>query len=53
MIVTMPTGSGKTWIQGIIAKHFCSIGKKVAIIEPSDELKIQTEEKVGAIDYAI
>jgi ATP-dependent helicase YprA (DUF1998 family) len=22
-VVTSPTGSGKTWIQGIIAKYFC------------------------------
>jgi superfamily II DNA or RNA helicase len=40
MIVTMPTGSGKTWIQGVIAKYYCSLGKSVAIIEPSDELRI-------------
>lgn len=34
-IVVSPTGSGKTWIQGIIAKYYCSIGKRVVIIEPN------------------
>lgn len=24
IVVTMPTGSGKTWIQGIVAKNYCS-----------------------------
>lgn len=28
-IVISPTGSGKTWIQGIVAKYYCSLGKKL------------------------
>lgn len=25
-IVVSPTGSGKTWIQGLVAKHYCTLG---------------------------
>jgi superfamily II DNA or RNA helicase len=26
IIVIMPTGSGKTWVQGILSKYYCSKG---------------------------
>ena len=52
-IVVSPTGSGKTWIQGLIAKHFCVMGKKVAVVEPTGELHLQTIEKLGKIDYSV
>lgn len=53
IIATMPTGSGKTWVQGLLAKHYCMHGSNVAIIEPNDTLKVQTSSKVGPIDYRI
>lgn len=37
-IVISPTGSGKTWIQGLVAKYFCSQGKRVTVVEPNDAL---------------
>ena len=52
-IVVSPTASGKTWIQGLIAKHFCVMGKKVAVVEPTEELRLQTIDKLGVIDYSI
>ena len=41
-IVELPTASGKTWIQALIAQHFLSQGKKVTVIEPNETLRIQT-----------
>jgi superfamily II DNA or RNA helicase len=34
----MPTGSGKTWVQALIAKYFMLKEKPVTIIEPNDNL---------------
>ena len=39
-VVEMPTGSGKTWVQCLLAKYYCSLGKKVTIIEPNERLKL-------------
>jgi superfamily II DNA or RNA helicase len=25
-VAVAPTGSGKTWVQGLVAKHFCRLG---------------------------
>jgi reverse gyrase len=47
----MPTGSGKTWVQGLLAKYFCTHGKRVAIIEPNLVLTEQTIEKVGLVHF--
>ena len=33
-----PTGSGKTWIQGLIAKYYCNQGKRVVVVEPNELL---------------
>lgn len=52
-IVACPTGSGKTWIQGLVAKYFCSQGKKVIVVEPNDALMKQTAEKLALVDFAI
>jgi reverse gyrase len=49
----MPTGSGKTWIQGILAKYYCLAGKTVTIIEPNDFLQHQTSERLGPVDFNI
>ena len=38
IVAVSPTGSGKTWIQGVVAKHFCRMGKKVVVIEPNEML---------------
>jgi len=46
-IVVSPTGSGKTWIQGLIAKYFCSLGKRVTVVEPNEHLMVQTAEKLA------
>ena len=38
IVAVSPTGSGKTQIQGVVAKHFCQMGKKVVVIEPNEML---------------
>jgi hypothetical protein len=35
IIAASPTGSGKTWIQGLIAKHFALKGERVTVVEPN------------------
>ena len=52
-ILVSPTGSGKTWIQGLVAKHFCNLCKKVVIVEPNEMLMRQTAEKLALVDYSI
>ena len=52
-IVVSPTGSGKTWIMGLIAKYFCNQGRKVVVVEPNENLMRQTAEKLALVDYAI
>jgi superfamily II DNA or RNA helicase len=39
-VVTMPTGSGKTWVQGILSKYYCNKGQTITIIEPTEALKL-------------
>ena len=34
-IVEMQTGSGKTWVQGLLAVFYANLGMKVTIIEPT------------------
>ena len=53
VIVVSPTGSGKTWVQGMIAKYLCRQGKKVTVVEPNVLLRMQTAEKLAVVDYAI
>lgn len=53
IIAVAPTGSGKTWVQGLLAKYYCLRGEQVTIIEPSELLKVQTAEKLGVVDYGI
>ena len=53
IVVVSPTGSGKTWIQGLIAKHHCELGKSVTVVEPNEVLRIQTAEKIGFVHFAI
>lgn len=38
-IVVSPTGSGKTWIQGLIAYYHCIKGEEVTIVEPNEALR--------------
>lgn len=52
-IVVCPTGSGKTWIQGLVAKYYCSLGKKALVVEPNEALMKQSTEKLALVDYAI
>ena len=52
-IVVSPTGSGKTWIQGLVAKYFCNLGKKIVVVEPNEMLMRQTAEKLALVDYSI
>ena len=52
-VVISPTGSGKTWIQGLVAKYFCNKGKKVVIVEPNETLMMQAAEKLALVDYSI
>lgn len=53
IVATVPTGSGKTWIQALIAKHYCDEGFRVAIIEPSEQLVEQTMARVGNVAFDI
>ena len=48
-----PTGSGKTWVQGLVAKHFYRLGQKVVVVEPTDALMQQAAEKLALVDYDI
>ena len=52
-IAVSPTGSGKTWIQGLVAKYFCNQGKRVVVVEPNDLLSAQTVQKLSAVDFGI
>jgi superfamily II DNA or RNA helicase len=38
-VIEIPTGAGKTWIYGLIAKYFCSLGKSVTVIVPNENLR--------------
>jgi superfamily II DNA or RNA helicase len=38
ILVQMATASGKTFIQGLIAKYFVGRGMNVLILEPNDDL---------------
>ena len=53
IIVVSPTGSGKTWMQGLIAKYHCEQGKRVTVVEPNELLRVQTAEKLGFVHFAI
>ena len=46
----MPTGSGKTWVYSIIAKHYSLQGKATTIIVPTDALRQQTIDEIGLSD---
>ena len=52
-IVVSPTGSGKTWMQALIAKYYCKQGKRVVIVEPSHNLRMQTILKLEPVDYKL
>lgn len=52
-VAVAPTGSGKTWVQGLVAKHFCRLGQKVVVVEPTDALMQQAAEKLALVDYGI
>jgi reverse gyrase len=53
VIAVSPTGSGKTWIQGLLAKYHCIKGKRVTVVEPNEMLHAQTAAKLVQVDYAI
>lgn len=53
IIVVSPTGSGKTWMQGLIAKYHCEQGKQVTVVEPNELLRVQTAEKLGFVHFGI
>ena len=53
VIVTVPTGSGKTWIQGLLAKYYCMQGHRCLIVEPNETLRKQTIEKLSTVDSKI
>jgi len=52
-LIDMPTGSGKTWIQALIAKHFLMKSKPVTIVEPNDYLTNQTLSLLNTLDLDI
>ncbi len=51
--MTSPNGSGKTWIQGLIAKYMCQKNQGVTVVEPNEDLRCQTAEKLGLVDFGI
>lgn len=53
VIVVAPTSSGKTWMQGLLARHYCLQGKRVTIVEPNETLRVQTAEKLGVVHYHV
>lgn len=53
IVAVQPTGSGKTWVQGLVAKHFCNLGKKVVVVEPNEMLAQQTAQKLALVDFDI
>ena len=53
IVVVSPTGSGKTWMQGLIAKYHCNQRMRVTVIEPNEVLRVQTAEKLGLVDFSI
>jgi hypothetical protein len=53
VVVVSPTASGKTWIQGLIAKYLCEQGLSVTVVEPNEHLRVQTTEKLAVVDYGI
>ena len=46
----MPTGSGKTWVYSLIAKHYSEEGKGTTIIVPNETLREQTIGLIGTTD---
>jgi len=49
----MPTGSGKTWIQALIAKYFLKKEKSVTIVEPNNTLTNQTLSLLNNLDLEL
>ena len=52
-VAVAPTGSGKTWVQGLVAKHYCGLGTKVVVVEPSEMLAQQAANKLALVDFDI
>lgn len=46
----MPTGSGKTWVQALIAKYYLNKQKPVTLIEPNENLTSQTLNLLNNLD---
>ena len=53
IVVVSPTGSGKTWMQGLIAKYHCNQRQRVTVVEPNEVLRVQTAEKLGLVHFNI
>ena len=53
IVIVSPTGSGKTWMQGLIALYHCSQRRSVTVIEPNEVLRVQTAEKLGLVHPGI
>ena len=49
---SVSTGSGKTWMQGLIAKYHCEQGKRATVVEPNELLRVQTAEKLGFVHFS-
>ena len=47
LVAVLPTGSGKTWIQGILALYHLQQDQKVTLIEPNIKLRDQTLNILG------
>ena len=47
----MPTASGKTWVQALIAMHYLNKGMKVSIIEPNENLRTQTMDLLENLGF--
>ena len=50
-MITLPTGSGKTWLIGLIAYYFATVKKEplITVIEPNTEMVHQVEESFAEL----
>ncbi|KEJ82398.1 hypothetical protein OXYTRIMIC_115 [Oxytricha trifallax] len=48
-LVEMPTGSGKTWVQALLASYYATQNKQVTIVEPNIMLKSMVQDRLGVV----
>ena len=48
-VAELPTGSGKTFIAGLLAKYYVNKGNKVAVVTCNTFLVTQMKKMLGAV----